>query len=112
VKRTIPPFRSGPWTATVPPERAQDVDGVPVVERLAARPDAPGVLVRLANGRLAVLGDVLAVGRPVLLRLFAQRRAADSAASDADRAWWAEVRRHATLRTPAGLLDAAGPCAA
>jgi hypothetical protein len=106
VKRTLtPPFRSGPWTGST---TADDVDGVRVVERLATRDDAPGALVRLENGRLAVLGDVLAVGHPLLMRLFAQRRA-DGARSTGDRAWWSEVRRELALLTPAGLLDGAGP---
>ena len=106
MKRTLtPPFRSGPWSGT---DAAKDVDGVPVVERLASRSDAPGALVRLANGRLAVLGDVLAVGHPLLVRLFDQRRQGN-ARTAADRAWWGEVRRELSQLTPEGFVDAAGP---
>jgi hypothetical protein len=89
----IPSFRSRPYTGSTPPQCAQDVDGVAVVERLMMRQDAPGALVRLANGTLAVLGDVLAVGRRPSLRQFAHSRA--RSAADADRAWWTEV--HAAL---------------
>ena len=67
----IPSFRSRPWTGSTPPQCAEDVDGVAVVERLIMREDAPGALVRLANGTVAVLGDVLAVGRRPTLRQFA-----------------------------------------
>jgi potassium/hydrogen antiporter len=91
VKTTlIPPFRSGPWAGS--PDHAQDVDGVAIVERLVTRDDAPGALVRLANGTLAVLGDVLAVGRRGALRLFAQSRATATALDESDRAWWLTVR--------------------
>jgi hypothetical protein len=91
VKRTLTsPFRSGPWTGS--PDDADHVNGVPIVERLITRADAPGALVRLANGSLAVLGDVLAVGRRGKLRLFAQSRATVAALDEADRAWWLEVR--------------------
>lgn len=86
----ITPFRSRPWAGS--PEHAEDVDGVPIVERLMTRDDAPGALVRLANGMLAVLGDVLVVGRRGKVRLFAQSRAAAAALDESDRAWWLAVR--------------------
>ena len=91
---TAPRFRSGPWTDPVAPDEASAVDGVRIVERLLSRTEPYGALVRLADGRLAVLGSVLATGRPKLVKLFALRRAA--ATSDpADRAWWSSVGRAA-----------------
>jgi hypothetical protein len=90
-RQLTPPFRSGPWTAPEAPALAEHVDGVPIVERLATRDDASGAVVRLRNGRLAVLGETFAVGRPrLLLDLFAGRRGA-AAQTDGDRAWWSEV---------------------
>jgi hypothetical protein len=86
----ISPFRTGPWAGS--PDDARDVDGIPIIERLMTRDDAPGALVRLANGMLAVLGEVLVVGRRGKLRLFAQGRAATTALDEADRAWWLAIR--------------------
>jgi hypothetical protein len=86
-----PRFRSGPWTGATTPAQAGDVDGVEIVERLATRDDEDGALVRLASGQLAVLGKTLAVGAPRLLKLYATRRAATTAAPG-DRAWWTQVR--------------------
>jgi hypothetical protein len=107
VKRTlIPPFRSGPWTGSLPPTEAREIDGVPIVERLITREDATGALVLLANGRLAVLGDVLVVAHPLLLRMFATRRSA-TADNEADRIWWHEVRDAVSAATPPVLLHAA-----
>ena len=87
-----PRFRSGPWTDSVPPAEADQVDGVDVVERLATRPDQSGAVVKLENGRVAVLGDSFAVGAPRMLRLWATRRAA-AVTAPADRAWWTQVRQ-------------------
>ena len=87
-----PRFRSGPWTGATAPTEASHVDGVAIVERLATREDGDAAVVRLANGRLAVLGEILAVGAPRLLHLFATRRLS-TATAPADRAWWQQVRR-------------------
>ncbi|HWT95797.1 MAG TPA: hypothetical protein VN238_22545 [Solirubrobacteraceae bacterium] len=100
-RHLIPPFRSGPWTASTAPVDAQHVDGVAVTERLATRADGQGAVVRLANGRLAVLGGgTFAVGHPMLLlQLHAARRAGQARTED-DRVWWSEVRR--VLQTATG----------
>lgn len=93
MKRHItPPFRSGPWTAATLPADATHVDGVPVAERLLTRKDGQGAVVRLANGRYAVLGGKsFAVGHPLLLlQMFVARRAA-AAVTAAERAWWRQV---------------------
>ena len=89
-----PRFRSGPWTGETPAHEADEVYGVDVIERLAEREDESGALVRLQNGQLAVLGNVVAVGAPRMLRLYATRRAATTPAP-ADRAWWTQVRHAA-----------------
>lgn len=91
-RHLIPPFRSGPWTAATAPADATHVDGVPIAERLTTRADAPGAVVKLANGRFAIIGDTsFAVGRPLLLlQMFVARRAA-AAADAAERAWWRQV---------------------
>lgn len=86
-----PRFRSGPWTGATTPAEAADVDGVAIVERLATRDDADAAVVRLENGRIAILGDTVAVGAPRMLHLFATRRSA-VADEPADRAWWQQVR--------------------
>jgi potassium/hydrogen antiporter len=63
--------------------------GVPVTERLGARRDAPGALVRLADRRYALTGRILAVGSRRQLDRYLRRRA-----PRADRAeWYAEARR-------------------
>ena len=84
-------FRSGPWTGETPAHEAEEICGLEIVERLAEREDASGAVVRLENGQLAVLGNVLAVGAPRLVQLYATRRAATTPAP-ADRAWWTQVR--------------------
>jgi hypothetical protein len=87
-------FRSGPWTGETAPFEASDVDGVEIVERLATREDESSAVVRLENGQLAVVGDVVAVGAPRMLRLFATQRRSAVTAPD-DRAWWTQVRHAA-----------------
>ena len=90
-----PRFRSGPWTGDALPAEADHVGGVEVTERLLTRPDQPGVVVKLASGQLAVVGDSFAVGAPRMLRLWATRRL--SAVTDSgDRAWWTQVRHAVT----------------
>jgi hypothetical protein len=75
------------------PARPQQVLGVPVIEQLATRPDAPGALVRLADRRFALTGPTVAAGLSHQLDRHIQRRAARGAGS----AWYAEARR--VLRT-------------
>lgn len=100
-RHLIPPFRSGPWTARTAPAQADHVDGVAVTERLATRADGQGAVVRLANGRLAVLGgNTFAVGHPMLLLQLHAARRAGLARTEDERAWWSEVRT--VLQTASG----------
>jgi cell volume regulation protein A len=69
----------------------EDVDGVPVVERLRTRRDVAGALVVLADGRYAVTGPFLATGGARSLEGHARRRLSRTATDDAERAWWQEV---------------------
>jgi cell volume regulation protein A len=68
----------------------EDVDGVPVVERLRTRRDVAGALLVLADGRYAVTGPVLASGGARSVELHARRRLG-RANDDSERAWWQEV---------------------
>lgn len=87
-------FTSRGWLADDgDPSRPQQVLGVPVIERLATRPDAPGALVRLADRRYALTGRTVAAGLAHQVDRHIQRRAARGAGS----AWYAETRR--LLRT-------------
>jgi potassium/hydrogen antiporter len=66
------------------------VGGIAVVRRLRTRRERPGSLVQLADGRLAITGDLVAVGGPGhLLRYCRERiRRADE---PEERAWWQEA---------------------
>jgi hypothetical protein len=66
------------------PERVLDVD---VLEVMLVRFDAPGALVRLADGRVAIAGSVVAAGAAHDLAAYARRRAKRSVMR-ADRAWF------------------------
>jgi cell volume regulation protein A len=68
----------------------EEIDGVPVVERLRSRRDVAGALLVLADGRYAVSGPVLASGGARSLELHARRRLARSA-DESESAWWQEV---------------------
>jgi len=86
-----PIFSVRPWRAEDgDPGRAERVAGRAVVDRLRTRRDAPGALVLLDDGYLAVTGPLLALGRERLLSEWVRRRVR-SARADAERAWWEEV---------------------
>jgi potassium/hydrogen antiporter len=86
-----PVFCVRPWNASDGDAAAPDeVDGVPVVERLRTRRDVAGALLVLADGRYAVTGPVLASGGARSVELHARRRLG-RANDDSERAWWQEV---------------------
>ncbi len=81
-----------PWPYQQRPDRVRSVDGAAIVEWLAGRRAPFAAVVRLADGRVAILGPMLTVGRPVLVRDWA-RGCARNATSATERAWWEEVAR-------------------
>jgi cell volume regulation protein A len=86
-----PIFCVRPWSDSDGDAAApEDVDGVPVVERLRTRRDVAGALLVLADGRYAVTGPVLASGGARSVELHARRRLG-RANDDSERAWWQEV---------------------
>lgn len=72
------------------PGSPEHVLGIPVVRLLAKRPDAPGALVALRDRRLALTGQVAAIGRHRMLRTYVRGRARTKD-DRAYRAWLAEV---------------------
>ena len=65
-----------PWDAhDGTPDRPQRVLGVPVAHVLAARSDAPGALVALEDRRVALTGQLAAIGRHRALRAYVRGRA-------------------------------------
>ena len=97
-ERARPQPRSRPSVTTVRPweeadgnpSRPLELNGHEVVDQLRTRRDEPGALVALEDGRLAVTGQLVAVGPAGQLQAFARRRLA-RADSPAERAWWQEV---------------------
>jgi cell volume regulation protein A len=86
-----PVFSVRPWKESDGDAGApEEIDGVPVVERLRSRRDVAGALLVLADGRYAVSGPVLASGGARSLELHARRRLARSA-DESESAWWQEV---------------------
>lgn len=85
-------FSTRPWReADGDPSHPVQINGIAVVDQLRTRRgEIPGALVRLADGRFAYTGPVLAIGSPFQLQQAASRRLAAST-TDADRAWWREV---------------------
>lgn len=81
-----------PWPYQQRPEHVRSIDGAAIVEWLAGRRTPFAAVVRLADGRVAILGPMLTVGRPVLVRDWA-RGCARNATSATERAWWEEVAR-------------------
>ena len=57
------------------PGSPEHVLGIPVDRLLAKRPDAPGALVALRDRRLALTGQVAAIGRHRVLRTYVRGRA-------------------------------------
>ena len=72
------------------PGSPEHVLGIPVDRLLAERPDAPGALVALRDRRLALTGQVAAIGRHRVLRTYVRGRARTKD-DRAYRAWLAEV---------------------
>ena len=72
------------------PGSPEHVLGIPVDRLLAKRPDAPGALVALRDRRLALTGQVAAIGRHRVLRTYVRGRARTKD-DRAYRAWLAEV---------------------
>jgi hypothetical protein len=72
------------------PGSPEHVLGIPVDRLLAERPDAPGALVALRDRRLALTGQVAAIGRRRVLRTYVRGRARTKD-DRAYRAWLAEV---------------------
>src|SRR3954454_10932188 len=88
-----PPMSQGPtltvrtWNADEgDPARPRRVRGVPVDHLLAQRTGAPGTLAVLRDGRVALTGSILAVGRHSALRAYVRGRAR-TIDDPADRRW-------------------------
>ena len=82
---------AGSWTAEDGDPADPDlVSGALVVERLRTRRDRRGALVLLEDGRYAVTGATLAIGRAEVLYHYARRRLARSVPGE-EGAWWGEV---------------------
>jgi cell volume regulation protein A len=73
------------------PARPTSVNGLAVLTQLRTRRDGvPGALVELEDGRYAVTGPVVIIGRPQAITRGAQQRLA-RAPTHAEGAWWREV---------------------
>jgi cell volume regulation protein A len=93
-------WRSMPSVSSIRPWNAEDdgdasrpaaVNGLEVITRLRTRRDGvAGALVELEDGRYAVTGPVVIVGRPQAITLNAQRRL-KQVETHAEGAWWREV---------------------
>jgi cell volume regulation protein A len=66
------------------------IGGVPVIDALHHRRDAPGALLLLENGSYAVTGDSLISGHVNLIRQYARQRFT-SAPARHEQVWWREV---------------------
>jgi cell volume regulation protein A len=83
--------RPRPWTAALgDPAHPVRVAGLAVVEHLRVRGGVPGALVVLEDGRHALTGPVLVVGRDVELRRYAGERLR-RASTSAEQVWWRDV---------------------
>lgn len=94
-------FTVRPWEAADgDPTRPREIGGLPVVDHLRLRRDAPGCLAVLEDGRYAVCGAVVAIGARGQVTEWVQRRI--RGAGEEERAW---------LRTVLGAVagDAAEP---
>ena len=73
------------------PGHPEAVNGLGVITRLRTRRDGtPGALVELEDGRFAVTGPIVMIGRPQAIAAGAQRRL-QNAPTHAEGAWWREV---------------------
>jgi cell volume regulation protein A len=91
--RSMPSVSSTrPWRADDgDPARPTSVNGLAVITQLRTRRDGvPGALVELEDGRYAVTGPVVIIGRPQAITRGAQQRLA-RAPTHAEGAWWREV---------------------
>ena len=85
------PLFTQPWGADDgDPSDPDLVAGSLVVDRLQIRDDTGGALVALEDGRYAVTGMSVAVGRAEVLARYARRRAA-GAGTNAEHRWWTNV---------------------
>ncbi len=66
------------------------IGGVPVIDALRHRTDAPGALLLLENGSYALTGDSLISGHVNLIRQYAHGRVA-AAPAPREQVWWREV---------------------
>lgn len=91
-KTTAIPLRTGPWRSDDGDAgRPGVVGGIDVLEQLRTRRDGvPGAVVVLADGRYAFTGPVYAIGGAGHVQQAARDRLRRSA-TDAERAWWADV---------------------
>jgi potassium/hydrogen antiporter len=84
-------LRPRPWTAAMgDPAHPVRVAGLAVVEHQCVRPDLPGALVRLEDGRHALTGPALIVGGTAAIARYAGERM-ERASTPAQRAWWRDV---------------------
>jgi cell volume regulation protein A len=80
-----------PWAAEHGhPAHPVRLQGIPVVEHLRLRRDAAGALVRLGDGRHAITGASLILGRAAELRHYAVERM-QRATDERERTWWLEL---------------------
>jgi potassium/hydrogen antiporter len=90
-RRGPPALLVVPWDAGHgDPARPAQVLGVVVAERVRVRRDRPGALLRLADGRHAVTGPVIAVAGDAELAGYARRRLR-LAADREEAVWWRAV---------------------
>jgi cell volume regulation protein A len=83
--------RPRPWTAALgDPAHPVRVAGLAVVEHLRVRGGVPGALVLLEDGRHALTGPVLLVGREAELRRYAGERLR-RAPAPGEQVWWRDV---------------------
>jgi cell volume regulation protein A len=81
----------GPWLDEHgDPAHPVSLHSIPVVEHVRTRRDAPGALVKLADGRLAITGATLTVAPAADLQRYVTRRLSQAVDSD-ERAWWTSL---------------------
>jgi cell volume regulation protein A len=87
-------FSVRPWSfeRDGDPGAPEEIEGIPVAQRLRTRRDGSGSLVALADGRYAATGaDVLAFGGRRRLADWCARRVSRPGTDAAERAWWQEL---------------------
>jgi cell volume regulation protein A len=74
------------------PGHPEEIEGIPIAQRLRTRRDGSGALVALADGRYAATSaEVLAVGGRRRLADWCARRLSRPGTASAERAWWQEL---------------------